>query len=220
MTAVELAFTWLVGKQLSLELISESIELKRQLIRLARKADPQRKRSYPLTCSIRWFYVSELYHSNWGFAWYFILGQVEDRQYSKKWGKHFWKHTITKSLWRWSNFSLLPRPLGIFSRNSNLSPVGWLTSTSNEINQLVLIQSFYELKAARSKDMYFWMIPLSANTTCGNCTLVTRLTVLSIHLAEWTTKKFHFSNGWQMRFFVTIQTPSSHEYAECWAHLS
>lgn len=153
----------------------------------------------------------------WGFAWYFIPGQDEDHQYSKKWGEHFWKH-ITKSLWRWSNFSLLPRPLGILSRDSNLSPVGWLTSISNET---VSHSVFLQAEGSQVKRYVLWMIPLSANTTCGNCTLVTRLTFVSIHLAEWTTKKSHFSNGWQMRFFVTTQTPSTHGYhTECWAHLS
>lgn len=52
MRAVELTITWPVSKQLSLELISESVALMGQLVRLARKAGPQRMWPYPLSCSI------------------------------------------------------------------------------------------------------------------------------------------------------------------------
>lgn len=43
-----------------------------------------------------------------------------------------------KSLQRWSNLNIFPRPLGILSRHCNLPPVGRLTSTSNKVHLPVL----------------------------------------------------------------------------------
>lgn len=43
-----------------------------------------------------------------------------------------------KSLQRWSNLNILPRPLGILSRHCNLPPMGRLTSASNKVHMPAL----------------------------------------------------------------------------------